>query len=135
MSSSLTEAQSTAAVLHKYEAALNASSTDALVALYASDGVFMPQHFPSAIGHDAIRRVYDGVFSTITLKLKFSIAEVHVVAPEWGFVRTNSVGTTTVHATGKGGAVANQELFVLQKVDDGWKIARYCCSTTNPRPA
>jgi len=27
---------------------------------------------------------------------------------------------------------ANQELFVFQKVDSDWKIARYCFSTTNP---
>jgi hypothetical protein len=26
----------------------------------------------------------------------------------------------------------NQELFVFQKIDDAWKIARYCFSTTNP---
>ena len=28
-----------------------------------------------------------------------------------------------------------QELFVFQKVDGAWKIARYCFSTTNPPPS
>ena len=68
MSSPSSETQAAAAVLTKYEAALNASSTDAVMALYAPDGIFMPQHFPSAIGHDAVRQAYEGIFSTIALK-------------------------------------------------------------------
>lgn len=36
--------------------------------LYAPDGVFMPQHFPSSVGADAVRNAYDGVFEAITLK-------------------------------------------------------------------
>ena len=58
--------------------------------------------------------------------------QVQQVAPEWGFARTNSAGTVKVNATGGGGPEANQELFVFQKVDGSWKIARYCFSTTNP---
>ena len=37
-------------VLARYESALNASDTDAVMQLYTEDGVFMPQHFPSAVG-------------------------------------------------------------------------------------
>ncbi len=42
--------QAVAAVLAKYQNALNQSDTDAVMKLYASDGVFMPQHFPSSVG-------------------------------------------------------------------------------------
>jgi len=28
-----------------------------------------------------------------------------------------------------------QELFVFQKIDGAWKIARYCFCTTNPPPS
>ena len=54
------------------------------------------------------------------------------MAPEWAFARTSSAGTTKIHATGGGGPEANQELFVLKKVDGVWKIARYCFATTLP---
>ena len=37
-----------AAVLVKYQDALNQSDTNAVMNLYASDGVFMPQHFRPA---------------------------------------------------------------------------------------
>ncbi len=124
-----------AAVLADYEDALNQSDTEAVMKLYAPDGVFMPQHFPSSVGADAVRNAYDGVFEAITLKVKFVVAEVHQIAPAWAIARTNSAGTVTVKATGGGGPEANQELFVFQKIDGAWKIARYCFSTTNPPPA
>jgi uncharacterized protein (TIGR02246 family) len=124
-----------AAVLADYEDALNQSDTEAVMKLYAPDGVFMPQHFPSSVGADAVRNASDGVFEAITLKVKFVVAEVHQIAPDWAIARTNSAGTVTVKATGGGGPEANQELFVFQKIDGAWKIARYCFSTTNPPPA
>jgi uncharacterized protein (TIGR02246 family) len=124
--------QAVAAVLAEYQDALNQSDTDAVMKLYASDGVFMPQHFPSSVGADAVRKAYLAVFEAITLKVEFKVAEVLQVAPDWAIARTNSAGTAKVNATGDGGPEANQELFVFQKINDAWKIARYCFSTTNP---
>jgi ketosteroid isomerase-like protein len=101
--------------------------------LYTEDGVFMPQHFPSAVGSSAVRAAYAGVFKAIKLNVKFDIVEVRQVSPTWAFARTNSAGTVKVLADGSGGPEANQELFVLEKSSSGdWKIARYCFSTTNP---
>jgi uncharacterized protein (TIGR02246 family) len=124
-----------AATLAKYQDALNQSDTDAVMELYASDGVFMPQNSPSSIGVDAVRKAYDAVFQAIKLTVEFDIAEVVEMAPDWVFARTNSAGTVKVHATGAGGPEANQELFLLQKIDGAWRIARYCFSTTNPAHA
>jgi uncharacterized protein (TIGR02246 family) len=121
-----------AELLTKYEDALNQSSTDAVMKLYAPDGVFMPQNSPSSVGAQAVRKAYDAVFDAIKLSVKFDIAEIHQLAPEWAFARTNSAGRAKVNATGESGAEGNQELFVLQKIGGDWKIARYCFSTTNP---
>ena len=52
--------QAVAAVLAKYEDALNQSDIDAVMKLYAFDGVFMPQNSPSSVGADAVRKAYDG---------------------------------------------------------------------------
>ena len=121
------------AALTRYETALNTSDTDAVMKLYTDDGVFMPQHFPSAVGSTSVRKAYEGVFKAIQLNVKFEILEVRQVAPNWAFARTNSAGTVKILADGSGGPEANQELFVLEKTDGGdWKIARYSFSTTNP---
>jgi uncharacterized protein (TIGR02246 family) len=120
-------------VLSSYEAALNASNTEAVMPLYAEDGVFMAPNFQSAIGKAAVRQAYDAVFKAITLKVKFTIAELVMMSSEWAYVRTNSAGTQKVNASGAASAEANQELFIFKKGGDGmWRIARYSFSTTNP---
>ena len=120
-------------VLRTYEQALNTSDTAAVMNLYAPDGVFMPQHSPSSVGTEAVRTAYANVFGTIKLSVRFDIAEIVQVSPEWSFARTNSAGTVTIKASGQTLAEANQELFVLRKLTSGeWKIARYSFSTTNP---
>jgi uncharacterized protein (TIGR02246 family) len=121
-----------AALLKNYEGVLNAGDVGGVVKLYTEDGVFMAQHNPSAVGIEQVEAAYTAVFNAIDLNVEFDIAEVEVIADEWAFARTNSSGTTTINATGEQLAEGNQELFVLQKVDGDWKIARYCFSTTNP---
>jgi uncharacterized protein (TIGR02246 family) len=121
------------ALFAKYNDALNASSTDAVMPLYAEDGVFMPPYSQSAVGSAAVRNAYDAVFKAITLNVKFTIAEIAEMAPDWAFARTNSAGVTTDHATGTKSAEGNQELFIFHKDRGGaWKIARYSFSPTNP---
>jgi uncharacterized protein (TIGR02246 family) len=125
--------EAVASVLASYQDALNASNTDAVMRLYSEDGVFMPPYSQSAIGAAAVRQAYDAVFKAIKLSVKFNVAEVVEIAPNWAFARTNSAGTVTVNATGAKSAEANQELFIFKKDADGrWKIARYSFSSTNP---
>src|SRR5262249_29040514 len=119
--------------MSSYEAALNASNTDAHMPLYDEDGALKAPNNQSDVGKAAVRRAYDAVFKVITLKVKFTIAELVVISPQWAFVRTNSAGTQKINATGATSAEANQELFIFKKSDDGrWQIARYSFSTTNP---
>ena len=126
---------SVASVLKDYQTALNRSDTGAVLRLYAPDGVFMPQHSPSSVGIDAVCKAYEAVFAAITLTVEFEIAEVRQIAPDWVLARTNSAGRTKNNATGQAGPEANQELFLFQKIDGVWKIARYCFCTTNPPAA
>jgi uncharacterized protein (TIGR02246 family) len=122
-------------VLSAYQDALNASNTEAVMPLYTEDGVFMPPNNQSAVGKAAVRQAYDAVFKAITLNVKFHIAELVTMSPEWAFVRTNSAGTNKINASGAVGAEGNQELFIFNKGSGGkWRIARYSFSTTNPLP-
>jgi uncharacterized protein (TIGR02246 family) len=120
-------------VLQSYNAALNGGKTAAVLPLYTDDGIFMPPYSQSAIGKDAVREAYDAVFEELKFDVKFTIAELVVMAPAWAYVRTNSAGKTGHHSTGKTTAEANQELFIFRKEKDGqWRIARYSFSPTNP---
>jgi ketosteroid isomerase-like protein len=80
-----------------------------------------------------VRKAYDKVFQELKFDVKFTVAELVVVAPDWAFVRTNSAGTTGHASTGKTTTEANQELFIFKKDgDEKWRIARYSFSPTNP---
>ena len=95
-----TTTEAITALLAKYNEALNASSIEAVMPLYAEDGVFMPPYSQSAVGAEAVRKAYDAVFKAITLNVRFTIAEIVELGAGWAFARTNSAGTTTDHATG-----------------------------------
>lgn len=120
------------ATLQKYREALVASNAPACTALYTDDGVVMAQGFQSQVGHTAVSEWYKLCFSLIQLDVKFTVQEVVVVSEKYAFARTTSAGTQKVHAIGKVSEEKNQELFVMEKVGEQWKIARYCFSTTLP---
>ncbi len=119
------------ATLKAYEIALNDSNTDAVVAIYAQDGVFMPSEAPSAQGGEQIRAAYNHVFSNIKLDIAFSIDEI-VPQDDFAFARTLSKGNVTVLAQGVTVPEENRELFVLKKTDGDWKIARYMFNKMSP---
>ena len=120
-------------VMASYNDALNGGRTAAVMPLYADDGVFMPPYSQSAVGKASVEKAYDTVFDELKFNVKFTIAELVVMAPRWAYVRTNSAGTTGHHSTGRTTEEANQELFIFRKGDDGrWRIARYSVSPTNP---
>ena len=119
------------ATLSTYEAALNASDTDAAVALYTDDGVFMPTEAPTAVGKAQIRAAYEHVFGTIKLNIVFTIDEI-VQQGDFAFARTLSRGEVTVLADGITLPEENRELFVLKRVGDDWRIARYMFNKMSP---
>ncbi|HBK89281.1 MAG: SgcJ/EcaC family oxidoreductase [Cyclobacteriaceae bacterium] len=111
-------------LLYAYRDALNASDVSKVLPLYTDDGIFMPSNAPSAIGQEQVKASYEFVFKSIQLSIEFYIDEV-VVNGDYAFARTTSRGTTLIHASGQTVAEENRELFVLQKVNGQWKIARY----------
>ena len=119
------------AILKKYEAALNASDVDGVLALYAEDGVFMPTEAPTAAGKEQVRAAYEHVFGIIKLNIAFSIDEI-VQHGDFAFARTLSRGQVTVLAEGATLPEENRELFVLRKTDAEWKIARYMFNKMSP---
>ena len=117
-------------ILDRYEAALNASDVDAVLALYAAGGVFMPTNAPTARGTTALRAAYEHVFGTIKLNIAFSIDEI-VVNDNLAFATTGSKGQVTILSENVTAPEENRELFVFQKIDEDWKIARYMFNKTS----
>ena len=92
----------------------------------------MPTEAPSGIGAEGILNSYTYVFSQIQLNIEFFIEEIEVEG-NMAFAVTSSRGTTLIHATGDTVPEANRELFVFEKLDGQWKIARYMFNKTEPK--
>ncbi len=117
-------------VLDRYEKALNASDVDAVIELYAADGVFMPASAPTAVGAESVRAAYQHVFTMIKLNIAFTVDEI-VADGSIAFARTGSKGSVTILAEDMTVPEENRELFVFQKQDGVWKIARYMFNKTS----
>lgn len=89
----------------------------------------MPSGAPSAIGSENILKSYEFIFSQIQLNIEFYIDEI-LVEGEFAFATTSSKGTTLIHASGETIPEENRELFVFEKVNNDWKIARYMFNKT-----
>lgn len=119
-------------LLNEYKRSLNTSDAKLAQSLYTKDGVFMPTEAPSGIGSEGILKSYEFVFSQIQLNIEFFIEEI-AVEGNMAFAVTSSKGTVKIHANGVEAPEANRELFVFEKVDGAWKIARYMFNKTAPK--
>ena len=119
-------------LLSEYKKSLNTSDAKLAQSLYTKDGVFMPTEAPSGIGFEGILKSYEFVFSQIQLNIEFFIEEIEVEG-NMAFAVTSSKGTVKIHANGVEAPEANRELFVFEKVDGEWKIARYMFNKTAPK--
>jgi uncharacterized protein (TIGR02246 family) len=126
------EKQKIEALLSEYKKSLNTSDAKLAQSLYTKDGVFMPTEAPSGIGSEGILKSYEFVFSQIQLNIEFFIEEIEVEG-SMAFAITSSKGTVKIHANGVEAPEANRELFVFEKVDGEWKIARYMFNKTEPK--
>ena len=126
------EKQKIETLLSEYQKSLNNSDAKLAQTLYTKDGVFMPTEAPSGIGSEGILKSYENVFSQIQLNIEFFIEEIQVEG-NLAFAVTSSKGTTLIHATGYTIPEANRELFVFEKVNGEWKIARYMFNKTEAK--
>jgi uncharacterized protein (TIGR02246 family) len=122
-------------VINAYETALNNRDTKAIMSVYGSDPVFMPQNSVAVVGRDSVKASYERIFATIKLKVTFTIHEIVRLGEDLAYGRTTSDGQQEILATCAQSKEANNELFIFRKEKEGqWKIHRYLFATSNPLP-
>ncbi|KAL1297507.1 hypothetical protein AAFC00_005025 [Neodothiora populina] len=92
----------------------------------------MAPNYQPAVGQEALKSSYERIFSTIKLEIDFTIDEIVIMDESWAFARTTAEGTKFWLKKDTQEKHHNQEIFICQKVDDKWKIARYCFSSMKP---
>ena len=114
-------------VLKHYEKYVNESNSAGLGSLYCKDAILLPDRFDVFEGAEAIERFYAYAFTLLTLNLEFSIHSENIfVSGDVGYATTDSTGTRYLKEPDQTVPEINRELWVFNKVDGDWKIARYC---------
>ena len=111
-------------LMASYGEAVNSSDVLKSVALYANDGLLMPQGAPAAKGQEQLKAAYEGLFKAFQLNVEYFTDEV-IVNGDFAYARTHSKGSTVIRATGATIPVDNKEIFGLHKGNGGWKISHY----------
>lgn len=120
------EVEKISELLRAYEAFGNDSNSEGMGSLYTEDAVLLPDRFDAYEGAEAITAFYAFAFSALTLDLVFDIdPEDIVVSGDTAYAVTSSTGTRLIKASNETVPEINRELWVFEKVDDEWKIARY----------
>ncbi len=112
----------------KYFNALNNSDHNTIMKLYSNDAVFMQQGAPAFKGKKAIDAAYTKIFELLKLDVSFKIAEIKILSHSYALVRTHSSGTALFKPEKKKRNEGSNELFILKKINDQWKIDHYIFS-------
>ena len=115
----------------KREIYLMCDDVEALVGLYAGDGVFMRENLPAVAGTDALRAAYRDLFAALKVELSFKILEAEV-AGDMAWLRGLSTGRIKVLASGAETADSFNQLIVLRRVGGAWKIRCYLYASDRP---
>ena len=119
-----TEKSAIEKLIFSYQDALNASNASKVIELYTKNCVLMANSAPTAEGAGQVKDFYQYVFDNFSYTLQFSIIEIEV-SGNYAFARSTSKGSVAIKASGQTVPDENKELFVFEKVDGKWKIARY----------
>jgi len=111
-------------LISEYQIALNNEEIEKISTLYSEQAIFMPPDVPTIKGVEEIVLTYEYLFSQFDFELEFDIKEV-VISENFAYVLSNSEGTITLENSGTEETSKNQEIFILIKEGDDWKISRY----------
>jgi ketosteroid isomerase-like protein len=99
--------------------AFNAKQNDAILNLYAENSVFMPPNEPIIRGKDALKHFYEELFKRGATNLRMDIAEVSGHGPL--AYQSGNYEMDLKPETGTPGRDRGKYLFVLRKLQIGWK--------------
>ncbi len=121
-----TEKEQIVNILNQYQKSTNTADAKLAASLYKDDAIMIPANFPSNVGKEAIFGFYDYAFSLLQLTLEFDIHEDQIVVNgDFAYATTTSVGTRLIRETGDIVPEDNRELWLFERIDGEWKIARY----------
>jgi ketosteroid isomerase-like protein len=115
-------------VVHRYEQLLNAGDVEAIIDLFAPDGVAEWNDKPTFVTRQEKIDAYSALFKVAKFSTVFGYAGIDV-ASDTAVVRTFHHKGATILEGGKEVVDLNREVFVLRRQGNEWKIKLYIFNT------
>ena len=103
-----------------YLKAFNAKEVQPIIDLYAENSVFMPPNEPIIRGKEALKNFYNDLFKRGATNLKMDITEVSGHGPL--AYQSGNYEMELKPETGTPGRDRGKYLFILRKMQIGWKL-------------
>ena len=110
-------------LLAQYADALNSANLALLPALYATDGLFMPDS-GAPLPASTLPGKGTSFFAKSRFHISYAVEDV-TVSGAYAFVQATARTATTDLATGREVARTSLDFFVLRQENQEWKIYRY----------
>jgi len=111
-------------LISDYQNMLNNEEIEKIPTLFSEQAIFMPPDIPAINGVEEIGLTYEYLFSQFDFELEFDIKEI-VISENFAYVHSNSEGTITLKSNKTEETSKNQEIFILIKEGNDWKISKY----------
>jgi len=111
-------------LISDYQNVLNNEEIEKIPTLFSEQAIFMPPDIPAINGVEEIVLTYEYLFSQFDFELEFDIKEI-VISENFAYVHSNSEGTITLKSNKTEETSKNQEIFILIKEGNDWKISKY----------
>lgn len=111
-------------IVRGYFEALDRSDVEGIVSLFAADGYFMIDEFPTAHGSAQIRAALEDTLAVLKVTSEYWIDRVTEVG-ELTIVEAHSTDTVTMLASNSVTLIEFRELFILRRAGNGWQITDY----------
>lgn len=101
----------------------NEGDLEGVLACYSDNAILMPPNDPMIKGKTEIRKRYEGIFATTTMRLENITEEAHV-SGDWGLIRGRTIGVITAIDSGEKKSIKDKYLMILRLGQTGdWKIS------------
>jgi ketosteroid isomerase-like protein len=116
-----------------FETGENTDSLDLMTRHFATDVVGMPPGRATTVGPDALREALRGFLAAFKVEVRYTSDEI-VIAGDWAFDRGSAVETLRPKAGGASTTENAKYLWLSQRVNGTWKLARLIWNA-DPPPA
>jgi uncharacterized protein (TIGR02246 family) len=121
---SISDRAAVQAVINTYADRLRAGDVSEVVDLFTERAALMKPDQPTAVGKEQLAAAYQAALDAVDADETFEFDEI-LVQGDLAVARTRSTGVLTKRHAGDTESVTYRELFVLQRAENGWKIAQY----------